>query len=252
MSRSVTVSDLFDFEWEVDQHGYVLHDEPTVLVRLLNIMHKKTGLDPASWPDLDPASWEKIVRGCGGPPRYYRPMERPGLWRRFADTVTTPASALEFVREFGLLTEFEIRPARGLRFGDKFDPFDTLRNENTVDFVLNFARGLREISHALDSGERHLAAMLFSRFRPPMTATINLSKRGGQRLDLNIVPSDLRSALYLQAGNAITGDLKFRRCLNCPDWFQIGSGAHTERRKFCSDRCRVAWSRKPTKVQVAG
>src|SRR3954468_4659772 len=158
---------------------------------------QKTGLDPASWPDLDPASWEKIVRGCGGPPRYYRPMERPGLWRRFADTVTTPASALEFVREFGLLTEFEIRSPRGLRFGDKFDPFDTLRNENTVDFVLNSARGLREISHALNNGERQLAAMLFSRSPPPMTATINLPKRGSQRLDLNIVPSDLRSALYL-------------------------------------------------------
>ena len=35
------MSDLFNFEWEVDQHGYVLHDEPTVLVRLHSIMEKK-------------------------------------------------------------------------------------------------------------------------------------------------------------------------------------------------------------------
>src|SRR3954466_10888435 len=80
-NRKVTVSDLFDFEWAVDQHGYVLDDEPPPLVRLLSLAPEGAGLDPASRTDLDRASWERVVRGCGGPPKYYRPMERPGLWR---------------------------------------------------------------------------------------------------------------------------------------------------------------------------
>jgi hypothetical protein len=48
----------------------------------------------------------------------------------------------------------------------------------------------------------------------------------------------------LQAAQAITGNLHFRRCANCSTWFRYGSGtSHTVRRQFCSDRCRVAWAR---------
>jgi hypothetical protein len=216
------VSEIFEFEWGVDQHGYALEDRsPGPL--LLSLSGED---DPEQDRAYERDGWNKVIRQRGGPVKYYRPMEHSGLWRRMADVPDSPAGALEFVREFGLLD-------------------DRKTGKETVGFIMNTARVLRGIAHALDITSPQIAANIFNMHaRPQVTARISPPQQGARRLNFDLVPLTLRSALYLQAGNAIAGDLKFRRCLNCPEWFQVGSGAATERRKFCTNRCRVAWSRK--------
>jgi hypothetical protein len=58
------------------------------------------------------------------------------------------------------------------------------------------------------------------------------------------VPISLRSALLIQAGEAIIGNRHFRRCKNYTVWFQVGSGANTPRREFRQDKCHVAGARR--------
>jgi hypothetical protein len=53
----------------------------------------------------------------------------------------------------------------------------------------------------------------------------------------------LRSALWLQFGQAMMRGVQLRTCLRCGDWFEVGAG--TGRRadaKFCSDEHRVAFN----------
>src|SRR5947208_12683304 len=79
----------YEFEWPVDQLGYEIRSEPEGGTLLSGALPTEPGL-------------VNKLCGKGGPPRYYRPMERPGLWRRLAD-VDTLDGALAFAGEFGLL-----------------------------------------------------------------------------------------------------------------------------------------------------
>jgi endogenous inhibitor of DNA gyrase (YacG/DUF329 family) len=57
---------------------------------------------------------------------------------------------------------------------------------------------------------------------------------------MQIVPSQLIGALWLQFANAIAGNKEYRACKECGTWFEISSAgdARTARRQFCSDRCK--------------
>ena len=59
---------------------------------------------------------------------------------------------------------------------------------------------------------------------------------------LFVCPEGLLAALWLQVGFAIDGDRKYRRCLACPRWFEVGQGKRSDS-KTCSDTCRKRFSR---------
>jgi hypothetical protein len=207
--------DLFQFEWAVDQAGY---DYQQGLSFETN---------PPRWTD-------PIIRARGGALRYYRPLEdHPGLWRRFATTCSSADGALDFVTQFGLPGD---GPLQG-PFGSRPPGSEPLLH------ILSTAGLIRQIADKLDSGNRKAAADLFTRLaQPTLTAGLVWPDREAFP-EFKLVPRTLRGALLIQAGEAITGDRKFRRCRN-DEWFQLGSGAHTVHREFCSDRCRVAWARR--------
>jgi hypothetical protein len=192
---------LYRFEWPVDQAGYEIVRE--------------RGSEGSLIDSYD----YREIRGRGGPPRFYSPLdERPGLWLRFVEACDSPEGVLTFANGFGLLSEqFEM-----------------------LDRVITMARYIRQIAAALDKGNRETAAELFNKWAMPrLTADIAWNDKG-TALEFKLAPLTLGAALWLQCGEAITGGKRFRRCRNCAEYFRVGTGGHTERREFCSDRCRVA------------
>jgi hypothetical protein len=199
--------------WPVDSEGYVLeHVGPT----------KRT--PPTLLDDVE----YDVIRPRGGPLRFYQPTDDEGLWRQFADACTDTASALAFVNEFGLLHGGAART-------------DPSRWSDQVDSVVNDAHFLRNISAWLDLEDRQTAMTIFNEQTNIRTAARIIQGPKGT-LDLRPVPYNLANALVLQAGEAITGNHKFRRCRQCARYFRLGAGAHTTRREFCQDKCRVAWA----------
>jgi hypothetical protein len=57
---------------------------------------------------------------------------------------------------------------------------------------------------------------------------------------LQMVPSTLLSAAWLQLAQAIAGNHTYRACKECGEWFEISARAdgRTARRLFCSDACK--------------
>jgi hypothetical protein len=205
------MSSLFELKWAVDQDGYDVEHIPY-----------KPG------PTLLQTGYEHdAIRPRGGPLRWYRPMEQPSLWRRFAGCVDA-SSLLLFIQEFGTLSSVEgVPPER-------------------VDENLKISELVRQISAKIDACEYVEAAGLWNeRARPHATAELVPTQRYG-RFELRPIARTLRGAILLQTGEAIARNQQWRHCRNdyCLEWFQIGDGAHTSRREFCTDRCRVAWGRR--------
>jgi hypothetical protein len=215
------MTDLFRFEWPIDQAGYDLVHIPAQ--------------DGEGTLSVSAEFEHDEIRPRGGPLRYYRPLDdHPGLWRRFADGCGSVAGAFAFVTDFGLLGH----PAN-------------FNGDERPDDIIAFAGLVRRITDCLDAGEREAAAVLFTEHaRPSLTAGIvQRERRSG--FEFKLVPRDLISAILVQAGEAITGNRRFRRCKNCAVWFPLGPGGHTERREFCSDRCRVASARRHRRETTA-
>jgi len=214
------MADLFQFEWPVDQHGYTT--------------------DRRSGRDADGYNGEfEYISACGGPRRFYRPLDDGGLWLRFADTCRARKGVLQFVGAFGMLRQ----------------------QNDSVDHYLRLSERLWAIYERLKAGDRRSAAAIFTdpstpfwSWWPRMHETVLCSTDGREAFELGVIPDQLEDALKHQAAEAITGNRQFRRCRNqgCANWFRLGPRATAEgrrqtftaRREFCSDRCRVAHARR--------
>jgi hypothetical protein len=58
------------------------------------------------------------------------------------------------------------------------------------------------------------------------------------RLRLYDVPHGLIGALWLQFARAIDGKRTYRRCRECPRWFELTPAIARTNKRFCSDACR--------------
>jgi len=212
------MADLFQFEWPVDQHGYRIE--------------RRGGRDADGYE----GEFEYIST-CGGPSRFYRPLDDGGLWLRFADTCRARDGVLQFVGEFGMLQQ----------------------QSDSIDHYVRLAVRLWAIYERLSISDRRSAVEIFTDRRAPfwspsMYETFSWSPDRPDVFELAVVPRVLEDALKHQAAEAITGNRRFRRCRNeeCANWFRLGPRAATEgrrqtftaRREFCSDRCRVAHARR--------
>src|SRR4051812_4446339 len=125
------MNDLFAFDWGVDQDGYELANKaPSPLEGLV------PPYSPEFERELERGGWKQEIRRRGGPLRYYRPMERPGLWRRLGEAANTRDGIMAFVGEFGLLGD--------LLHGTNIE-------KETLGEVANTARILKIIGQNLDS-----------------------------------------------------------------------------------------------------
>lgn len=218
------IHELFLFEWAVDQNGY----------KIVRWQQEGPGIAPFDVDD---------IRRNGGPMRFYRPLDEPGLWRQFAETCSSSAGVLEFVNEFGLLTD-DAR-ARAWK-GEEVQTQRRISSSNQpLENILRFAAFIRHLAGLIDAGDRENASNLLNRFPPEMQKLQQFNDRKA-RYEPVLVPLTLKDALLHQTGEEIGGKRQWRRCRNtgCPKWFPLGQSGHTIRREFCSDRCRVASARR--------
>jgi len=216
------MASLFEFRWAVDQDGYEIEHVPASIGFSL----------------MDTVYEHDLIRPRGGPLREYRPMDDcPGLWRRFA-ACDDASGLMAFVCEFGLL-------------------YSTVEadSHHHVDYILSTTGLVRQLAHLIDGKQYAEAAPLWNeRARPRLTAGLLPTNRHG-RFEFKQIPLTLVGAILLQTGEAIALNQQWRHCRNggCPESFRVGDGAHTSRREFCSDRCRVAWARrhKPSRAVEA-
>ena len=79
------MSEIYHFEWGIDTVGYAF------------------GRRGGEGNSLLSSIEYEVVCGCGGPLRFYRPLEEhQGLWRQFGDQCTSREGIIPFVSEFGL------------------------------------------------------------------------------------------------------------------------------------------------------
>jgi hypothetical protein len=203
------VSGIYHFEWRRDKSGYAFRREVG------------DGSTLATTYDIE------YVEGLGGPMDAYWPLEdHPALWRQFAQLCVTREGIIQFANKFGL-------------------PSETTdgRQSEVIKWIIDLARFLAVIAEHHDRGERGAAVAIFNlRAGPQLTAQIMEGKKG--LLELKPIPTSLGSAMMIQAAEALSGNYQFRRCRNCPEWLRLGPGSHSSRRKFCCDKCRVAFNRK--------
>jgi hypothetical protein len=215
---------LFWFKWPVDQDGYELDE------RTEGLLGDFGGLSFQENPG------PPLIRGRGGPPRYYHPLEaHPALWCEFAAECVDDHGILRFANKYGLLGNNHDGPESSL---------------DVIDDTLREARVARAIAAHHDAGSKAEAMEVFNDYAQPLLiAGIQCGKAGKQ--EIKMVPRTLRNALRLQMMDAITGQIPVRRCKNCTTWFPYGPGQKaTVRKQFCSDRCRVAFDRHGERQQL--
>jgi hypothetical protein len=214
------MSEIYKFEWPVDQAGYEITRRAVSPPWPLNVVDPVTG---TTFVELDIPQ----VVGRGGPPRCYRPMEKQhhGIWRSFAEECTSTEGVMSFVREYGLLSHGASR----------------------LDDIIHMAAIIREIAEAYDAGRLDAAASRFNRAAcGGLIAPVLVKGERKVPWALRLAPRDLMGAIFLQVGDALSGGHRFQRCRNesCTTWFRVGREAATTRRAYCSDRCRAASARR--------
>ena len=189
----------------------------------------------------------------GGKRLAYRPLDEfPTLYNVFAKTPHSPKGLLDFVQKFGRLTlDTHDRP-----HGD--DVRKVLGDIEIISAVLEMLRGRKlpkdqqggpfeytastDIGPVVVRGGVPLRGKLSAWLAPDPTT-------GAWKLKLQ--PPSLLDAIWLQFGQAVTGDADLRFCAQCGNPFEAGgrSGRRADA-KFCSDECRINYnSLKRSQVQ---
>ena len=158
--------------------------------------------------DIQPA---RIVRN-GGKLERYQPLKIPNLFRKFID-VRSDEDVLKFVNTFGPLTH------HGLRGTGEIVPA-------IIDQAENMSKVIRG----------GIFSMPLSKLNVSIVTDHNASIR------LKVSPGCLLYALWLQLAQAQSGPnkTKLRFCAQCDKPLDADKRADA---KFCSDKCRVNYSR---------
>jgi hypothetical protein len=217
-----------EFEWFRDLSGYELLEAvapPPPAPEL--IKYPYTGqmmmMEPGPLTQ-DLGSPQRIVRR-GGALERYRPLDRfSKLAAVFANIQKTPDGALDFVKNFGLLTK------AGLDNKEQGDSVPYIIERASVMYSWLCENNVRK--YVIENPLTLLRVDLCLVSDPISNEPV-----------LRISPNSLIDALWLQLGQIKSGGGEIRTCAQCGNLFQSGPG--TTRRKgakFCSDEHRVTYN----------
>jgi hypothetical protein len=198
------------FEWQIDQDGYkVGHTGPSGSV------------------------FTQGVQGKGGPLRAYRldlDGADAGLFRQFAALNTSQENILRFANERGCLWSAE-GEVEGF-----FEWYYWIGRVKSLVTALDEGRHDDFWEEFNNVSEEHRPPVFVARIEPHVVP--NKSR-------LKLIPKSLLAAMWLQAANASIKSIALKQCEFCPHWFPVGPGTGRKpSKRFCSNRCRVAWNRK--------
>jgi hypothetical protein len=208
--------------------GYELFIPSRERVRFGMKRRRLTPLIPAAKPSNPKASG---IRSKSEKFEQYDPLKiSGGLFRTLADTPGTPTGMLAFSNKFGLLTMTFAGKPKSVKMG--------------VDELL-WERAL--LCHAVELFEQGKQTELVRYFNQSCDkrgwgrARHELRLEPDGRIVRVLVPDNLIHALWLQFATHIESDAKLVRCLQCGEWFRVGTATkRRETAKYCSSRCRQA------------
>jgi hypothetical protein len=196
-----------ELDWPCDPKGYRL--AVTGRPKVLRIVRNGTGKGPKNLP-------------------LFRPLSTDLLFKRFANTATTPEGVLDFVGRFGPLT---------------WTGWSAIEGE-PVSYAISDAGHMRQVLKYWASNR----AQPNEPFVPQTGRPVSLDAMvvwdpAAKRLKWELRPKTLLDGLWLQLGQELMTGVQIRQCEHCRNFFEAGRG--TGRRldaKFCSDEHRIAFN----------
>lgn len=215
-----------------------------------------------------------VGRGESIQQRYYNPLllEKPILFKAFADLEPTEEAVLAFANRYGHLGLDEEEIKKKLADGDNTAYMNAAIRGLAGEPFFRWFEELTELQaavsmwEALGAGDTALLRQAVEKSsytdgKPPadpaalaaagsdaLRNAINdrlkeytsaaMVQRDG-RLTLQVEPKNLLGAIWVQFAQAIDGRKTFARCKGCKEWFEIGpQGLRRKQGEFCRNACK--------------
>jgi hypothetical protein len=176
----------------------------------------------------------------------YRLRSSSAIFRELADTDPTTDGVKQFAGKYGLL---EGTSFLGPRNPNSFDiePFSLWIRE-----INDLNRMVKKWDAAKKKNNTHSFVEIFNDhvadFNGGMTVQLGQNANDDQP-GLRLTPKTLRSAIWLNFAQAVAENQKFKKCEECPNWFEIGPRGGRPEKVFCSNVCQMRAYRKRAKTK---
>ena len=175
----------------------------------------------------------EMIRAKSDRVNAYNPhLEQQTLFYEFANLGDTANAVCDFVARYGFLGErWATNPA-------------AIVSEPVKDILLVRA-AMSALLSLNENGRGDIAALAFNKEMRPVVVEY-IDNTNPNRLLPVQSPMSLEGLLWLQFRDLLCNHRTLRKCVweRCPRAFYVGQGAATAARRFCSDRCKVAHTRK--------
>jgi hypothetical protein len=156
--------------------------------------------------------------------RRIEPLDRPALFREFAD-LKSPEAILRFANVHGRLG----LPPRKAITKDGRIPV-------TGEMIQDWTQQIKHLRRAISAWERAERRPVMEAIAPFLTDVLPCFVSDKQSSRLVFVPQNLLAAIWLQFALAVQGGKEFRRCGGCDAWIDRGL--------YCNAACRQRAYRK--------
>ena len=175
-----------------------------------------------------------VLKAAGTRMLTYEPLqEAPALFRQFADIKPTKDAIRDFASQYGLPTKDD-----SCAIHSWYKRVERMRSAVELWEGGKKSCDLTEFQECFSKGPRGISSIMLR--KDPVS----------NRLNLSIVPVHLLAGMWLQLGQAVSGNVKLSKCDVCPRWFTYGTGTGQRKSKrYCSDRCRKAAHRQEKEVK---
>jgi hypothetical protein len=227
--------------WDIDQHGYEIVE-----------------LEEELWeydPNDPPVGLKKYIKGVGGPFTQYEPFSgEAAIHRDLADLCEETSDDLEvlaFCSRYGLIDQNHPEPfslpktvpggVSQFRYGPTgrmMQSHETL----SLDHFWVLQHPIRQAMMAIDRDDKDHAKRLFNEADISVVPRINMEAPRDHH-PWQLIPINLKSAIWLLVEQEISNAAQWRRCKNCQTWFP----KRTARGLYCEDACKTAFHRKNKK-----
>ena len=126
---------------------------------------------------------------------------------------------------------------------------DVVRTVRLFDPLHHSVRAIREMRECVEefdkksgNGDESMVAKILKKINGHLTGNrfrIAFTKeRRPSGFAMQIMPSSLLGALWVQFGQAIVENKKFRSWAECRRWFEVSPSANRTSRRYCKEACR--------------
>lgn len=122
-----------------------------------------------------------------------------------------------------------------------------------ADTETNDAQKLMLLDVAGTTVQEKARAALFGLVNAGLQGGVSLTvAASGKSVDLDVMPVDLRGAMWLQFTRTLIGEIVVTPCPSCGKWFAMSKESAKRRKSYCSNACKQAAfrGRKPSEADL--